>query len=196
MLNNQNSRRKFLGSLAILTAGTAFGSATKFFPDSASTDDLETQWKQFCRQHGGQNASLQTAIEPPLPNTGHWHEEGKMVYFSKHNLLAQPTWVYWSEDKRKPADVIITFYDSGNSDKKLFRLNRFEWEAFRQVSTSEEEQDVFALMKETCSPRSGSKKTRSAHALNVGVKRGKQVSITAKLSSREISIRKQFNYSV
>ena len=196
MLNNQNSRRNFLGSLAILAAGTAFGSATKLFSDSTSTEDLEAQWKQFCRQQGGQTAGLQMAIEPLLPNKGHWHKEGKVVFFPEPNLLVQPTWVYWSEDKRKPADVVMTFYENKDGNKKLFRLNRFEWEAFRQVSVDAEEQDVFALMKDTCLPRSGNKKTASSPALKVGIEKGKQVSITAKLSQQKISIRKQFNYSV
>ena len=61
-------------------------------------------------------------------NKGPCHKNGEIIYFSKENILAQPTWIYWKTNKSKPVDVVITLFE-GNSLKKITRLNRFEVDA-------------------------------------------------------------------
>lgn len=196
MTNNQSSRRLFLSSMAILTVGTAFGSVSGILPDIVPPADLKLLWKQFYLRQGGHATILQTETESVLPNKGHWYEMGSVILFPKQNMLAQPTWVYWSENKKNAADVIITFYENNSKRKKLFRLNRFEWEAFMQVPAIIPQQDIFAIMNETCQSRSCKSKSPSLRPLKVNVRKGREVSITARLSEQEISIHKKFIYSV
>lgn len=195
MINSQSSRRNFLGSLAILSAGTALGSVKGFVPEPPVAD-LQKEWKQFCRQNNGQVSGVDLPTAPALEACkGHWCESGEVVAFSQHNLLAQPIWVYWSEDKKKPADMIITLYNNDAAKTKLARLNRFEWEALQALPVDGEQQDVIALMKETGKPQASAKQGNTA-AMKVRIRKGKNINITARLNQQDITINRQFLYSI
>jgi hypothetical protein len=196
MINSQSSRRNFLGSLAILSAGSALGSITRLVSETPAPD-LYGEWKQFCRQNGGQFSSLSlpgTATFAPCK--GHWYETGETIAFPRHNLLAQPTWVFWSETKNKPADMLITLYENDADKTKLGRLNRFEWEALLALPEGPESQDVVALMKKAGKPPATVRKSNTVPPLKVVVRKGRNVSITTRLTQQEITIKKQFSYSV
>lgn len=194
MINSQSSRRNFLGSLAILSAGSAFGSVSRLVPEIPATD-LHLAWKQFCRQNGGQLCDLALPGAATLaPCKGHWYKTGEVIAFPQHNLLAQPTWVFWSETMAKPADMVITLYENDAAKTRLCRLNRFEWEALSVMPNAPESQDVVALMKKTGKPTG--KKSSNASALKVTVRKGRNVSITARLKQQEVTINKQFFYSI
>lgn len=196
MINSQSSRRNFLGSLAILSAGSAFGSLTRLVPETPSPDLLR-EWKQFCRQNGGQLSSLVLPdITTFAPCKGHWYETGEIIAFPQHNLLAQPTWVYWSEEKTKPADVIITLYKNDAAKTKLARLNRFEWEALQSLPADSEPQDVVALMKKACTPYTSAKQRNKSVSLKVTVHKGRNINISTRLNQKEVIINKQFLYSI
>ncbi|RYZ46078.1 MAG: hypothetical protein EOO14_24990, partial [Chitinophagaceae bacterium] len=141
MHNSQSSRRSFLGSLAILSAGSVFGSFSRLVPE-APTTDLYREWKQFCRQNCGQLSLLALPGTALAPCKGHWYEVGEAIAFPLHNLLVQPTWVFWSEAKGKPADLVITLYENNRDKTKLGRLNRFEWEALMSLPEGVESRDV------------------------------------------------------
>lgn len=194
MINSQSSRRNFLGSLAILSAGSAFGSLTRLVPETPSPDLLR-EWKQFCRQNGGQLSSLVLPdITTFAPCKGHWYETGEIIAFPQHNLLAQPTWVYWSEEKTKPADMVITLYENDSDKTRLGRLNRFEWEALMAMPQGSASGDVIALMKKAGKP--SAIKGDTSVPLKVVVSKGRQVRITANLDQNNFTVNKQFLYSV
>lgn len=196
MINSQSSRRNFLGSLAILSAGSVFGSVTRLVPETPAPD-LYVAWKQFCRQNGGQSCNLALPGAAALaPCKGHWYETGETIAFPQHNLLAQPTWVYWSEEKTKPADVIITLYKNDAAKTKLARLNRFEWEALQSLPAASEPRDVVALMKEACSHHASAKQKNASVSLKVTVRKGRNINISARLYQQDVTINKQFLYSV
>jgi hypothetical protein len=196
MINSQSSRRNFLGSLAILFAGSAFGSLTRLVPETPAPD-LYRAWKQFCRQNGGQLCRLALPDAATLaPCKGHWYETGEVIAFPQYNLLAQPTWVYWSEEKTKPADIIITLYKNDAAKTKLARLNRFEWEGLQSLPVDSEPLDVVALMKEACRPHASAKKKNASVSLKVVVRKGRNINISARLKQQEVSINKQFLYSI
>jgi hypothetical protein len=133
----QNSRRNFLNNIAILSAGTAFKPATKYFPSIIEQEDLQKKWELFWKKSGGQKFYTFTDLQSQnnLFNTkGHLYKNGEIIYFSKENILAQPTWIYWGNSLSKPADVVITLFDNNSSLKKISRLNRFEIDALYKVS--------------------------------------------------------------
>ncbi len=193
MHNSQSSRRSFLGSLAILSAGSVFGSFSRLVPE-APTTDLYREWKQFCRQNGGQLSLLALPGTALAPCKGHWYEVGEAIAFPLHNLLVQPTWVFWSEAKGKPADLVITLYENNAAKTKLGRLNRFEWEALMSLPEGVESRDVIGLMKKA--GQSTRTNSSAAAGLKVVVRKGRQVRITANLDQNYFTVNKQFSYSV
>ena len=196
MKNSSTSRRAFLGNLAILSAGTALGGVNSLLPVQQPAADLQAEWKNFYRRHGGQPDDNILSVENNtlLPCKGHIHQPGTVISFPGHYLLAQPTWVYWSEQKKSVADVIITFYDA--SGTKQFRLNRFELEALGFLATQEPETDLLALLnkaKQTGSSQAGEK---APLLLQAKIRTGRQLQIRTRLFEKESSAEKQlFNHA-
>ncbi|MGE9311479.1 hypothetical protein ACLOAU_07530 [Niabella sp. CJ426] len=124
----QASRRGFLGSLAILTAGVALGSnATGLFTHNNLVSDLKKNWEDFCRQQSAKTYSgVLKAKREIVACQGHEPREGQLVYFPGDNIVAQPIWIYWATNKNKPSDVIINFY---KEDVAVGTLNQFEMKA-------------------------------------------------------------------
>jgi len=149
-MNIQTSRRNFLSSIAILSAGTAIaGSPVKIFSSNNEVADLRNKWKSFLKIAGAKEydgfADLNQSENIPLIK-GHLHEQGKLVFFEKENLLAQPTWIYWQNNKYKPADIIINVFENKYPYKKLRALNRFELEALLQFSKKTEEENLLLAL--------------------------------------------------
>ena len=149
-MNIQTSRRNFLCSIALLSAGTAIiGSPVKIFSSNNETANLENKWKSFLKITGAKEydgfVNLNQSESIPLIK-GHFHEQGKLVSFQKENLLAQPTWIYWQNNKYKPTDVIINVFEDKSPYKKIRTLNRFELEALLQFSKKTEEENLLLAL--------------------------------------------------
>lgn len=135
MIHHTNSRRNFLSSLVIISAGTAFGSAADFLPLVNPQKDLQQLWTSLYNQYNGE-PYLSFHETKDLPTCeGHISKKDAMVYFPNENLLAQPAWIYWGENKKRPADLVITFYHNDQEHTKAFRLNRFELEALAETKS-------------------------------------------------------------
>ncbi|MEO8860333.1 MAG: hypothetical protein ABI358_02865 [Ginsengibacter sp.] len=136
MLIYENSRRNFLSSMAMLSAAAICKPVIKNLSPLSEDDDLQKKWKLFWKKSGGQTfnsfVDLQTKHDF-LGTAGHAYKNGETIYFSRENILAHPTWVYWETNLFKPVDVVITLVD-GTSLKKISRLNRFEMEALYNLS--------------------------------------------------------------
>jgi len=131
----QYNRRNFLSSIAVLSAGTAFGSAIQHFSQARATNDLQTNWAAFWKKLGGRAynmANLKSSIDRK-ETKGHYYKYGDFIYFSKENILAQPTWIFWNQST-KPADVVVTLFKNNHSSDKIISLNRYEMDALYRLS--------------------------------------------------------------
>ena len=130
---NQPTRRSFLSSMAILSAGAAFGSVPNVLFGTRPKPDLQKQWAAFCNLSGGATYSSFTSSDAHSLDEaceGHQYKIGQAILFSKENIVAVPTWIFWANDKRKPADMMVTFFEKKDGSlAKAIRYNRFEMEA-------------------------------------------------------------------
>jgi hypothetical protein len=154
MTTGQFNRRNFLGSLAILSVGTTFGSATKYFtpPNPSTTDGLQKKWKAFWIKSSGcisQNITHADFINNRKVTKGHFYKNGETIYFPKENIYALPTWIYWSS-QTKPVDVIITFFEESPSLKKITSLNRYEMEALHHLSKEPDSEELLSATFNKC----------------------------------------------
>lgn len=161
-MNTQTTRRNFLSSIAILSAATAIaGSPVKIFPINSEDVSLVHKWKSFLKITGAKEydgfADLNQSESIPLIK-GHSIMQGKLVFFQKENLLAQPTWIYWQNNQYKPADVIINIFENKSPYKKLRALNRFELEALLQFSKKTEEENLLLAL---CTQKDSRNKTHA-----------------------------------
>lgn len=139
-----NSRRHFLGMMAVLTSGTVLaGSPTVLFNSKTNDgEQLRNQWKKLLAQQDASsylNLLGTTFTDTAIPAAGHTHKAGAMVCFEKENLLAKPTWVHWGNNS-DPDDVLISLYENRHPYKKLKTLNRYELDAL--VALAVNNQDV------------------------------------------------------
>lgn len=144
---NHNSRRSFLANAAMLTAGFAIASPSQLFAQSAASDNLKESWKNFCQTQNGQllHQSIQLHDQAlSVVCKGHHVYAGEMISFEAENIIAQPIWVYWGEQRTVPNDVIITFFST--KGEKLFRINRFELEGLQQLANDGGHADLISLL--------------------------------------------------
>jgi hypothetical protein len=189
MSNSQTSRRVFLGSMAILSAGAAFGSVTKLFSVNDPAIDLKKQWEKFCSQNAGKQTLTAFANSEITINQcqGHTYKIGSPVYFNDQEMVAQPTWIYWGNDINKPADVVVTFYKNDDTQKKLFRINRFELEGLNALSEKEKNTLMADLKKITTKHANKNEKTLE---ITTRIVQGRKAEIVATLPKKEISIKR------
>jgi hypothetical protein len=137
MTKSQHNRRNFLSSIAILSAGTALGSAIQPFQSTTKEEELDKKWASYWKKAGGQIFSTNLDLkqdEWKIDTKGHLYDLGEMIYFSKENIFAQATWIYWGNDQASPADMIITLFENKDGFKKITRLNRYELDALYKLS--------------------------------------------------------------
>lgn len=135
-MNNQNSRRSFISSLAILSAGTAIaGSPINLFSATEKTTDLQQVWKSYLKIAGAKEYTGSAVLDSiEITNTkGHFPRFGNPVYLQPENVLARPVWIYWANNQLKPADVLINIYENEAPYKKIKTVNRYELAAMLQV---------------------------------------------------------------
>jgi len=136
MTISQYNRRNFLSSLAILSVGTAFGSKLNHFTPAIAANDLQKKWRAFWKKSGGSvfySLADLNSLYNQKRTKGHRYKYGEIIYFAKENILAQPTWIFWSNDN-KPADVVVTLFENNHSFKKIIRLNRYEMDALYRLA--------------------------------------------------------------
>jgi hypothetical protein len=151
MTKNQHGRRNFLSCLAILSAGTVIGSPLKSSVKEDREVSLDKKWATFWEDYGGELAkgNSKSTMQNEIANTaGHYYKNGEVVFFSKENILAQPTWIYWGEGNTYPADVVITLFENNEKQNKISRLNRFEIDALYKLA-NEYKQDQLLLTHHT-----------------------------------------------
>lgn len=158
MTKSQYNRRNFLSCIAILSAGTALGSAVKPFYTKNKEESLDKKWSAFWKNSGGHtfNELIDSKQHNSIIETkGHLYENGEIILFSKENILALPTWIYWGGDKTNPADVIITLFENNDSLKKITRLNRFEMGAVYKLSKEYKDDQLLVVHHNNIKPFSG-----------------------------------------
>lgn len=145
-MNNNNSRRSFLSSLAILSAGTVLaGNPSKLFSENDQQLDLEKTWNAFIKKAGASVFLNLTGMNLPVKHTvvnGHKMQKGTIINFDKENLLAQPTWIYWANNKAKPADIMINIYENSYPYNRIITLDKYQLNALLEISKKSSEENL------------------------------------------------------
>lgn len=133
-----NSRRNFLGTLALLSSGTLLaGSPSNLFDSSnAGNASLKKNWAAFLEKYeasGFINLSDNINAQSPVLAPGHTGKAGEVVSIGKENLLAQPTWIYWEKNSSHPDDVLVNLLEASYPYKRVRTINRFELQALVQL---------------------------------------------------------------
>ena len=193
MITNHNSRRSFLSSLAILSAGTVFSSVPGFITSSGDTE-LQQLWKAFVRNHSGNKVTADKLLSQQAlcdAVQGHRVATGNHIHFATDGLIAVPCWSYWNKHQ-KPSDLLVTFFSDGLQRAKIICINRFELEGLTQLLTGNEERSIKPLL-------SGLKK-RGASSQSLSIKTkitgGQPPETIATIAHRPISFTKNLIYNI
>jgi hypothetical protein len=194
---NHTSRRSFLSSLAILSAGATLAQVPGFLQTGTHDTELQELWASFWKNSGGRrvtgNLSLAEA-SLPLPCKGQFYKAGDPVRFENEKLIAVPAWIYWGNQQHQPADLIITFFKDGIRAKKITRINRFELEGLSAVLASGRDRKILPLLVDTSKPALA----REAQKMNIKTRitKGKEAEILATVSDQAISLKKNFFFNI
>jgi len=195
MNHNQNSRRSFIASMAILSAGAALQPPTSLLPGSGK-NDLKQQWKSFCKGNNGM-PGLAQPVNPSMipPCVGHFHKLGEVVYFAREDVLAQPTWVYWGKQKRIPDDLVVSFYKNDEDKSKFFRINRFELEGLNALRKENNSLSTLNVLKEMAHTPPEIKNNKILLRVTTVVDRKQHAKSVAILSKYQIAFQNQLIYN-
>lgn len=188
-----NSRRNFLSALAILSSGTVLaGSPLAMFEKTdAGGASLKSKWALFINKYGA-GSFLNIAGSAVSHNmqavNGHTHTFGEIVRFTEQRLLAQPTWIHWRGNKRRPDDVVIHFYEDAYPYKKIKSINRFELLALIQLQEQENLLQAICIKNKETNTNRLEVKTRIAKRKTV-----QEVNFFA---NNNIVLKQQFFYNV
>ena len=73
-------------------------------------------------------------------------------------MLAQPTYVYWSNASRAPSDIFITFFEGEGNNERLFTINCYELDVLLKTPPKENNEVIATMLqahhrtKLTCKP--------------------------------------------
>jgi hypothetical protein len=188
-----NGRRNFLNNIVVLSAGTVFKPAIKHLPSIYEREDLQKKWESFWRKYGGKKYFALTNLQKntvSFKTKGHEYKDGEVIYFSKENILAQPTWVYWENNTSKPSDVVITLFER-KTFKKITRLNCYEADALYKVSKDHHEDNLLAACCNTLKPPNSSVlflKNKMA------ITKNSKVQLLSYYKNQELILNKKFIY--
>jgi hypothetical protein len=199
MLQNPTNRRSFLSSIGILSAGVAFGSTAKYFTAENNNHDLQQIWDTLRKQAGGEilHHKVQLLAENHgQPCKGHRYQKGEIVYFSRQNVLAQPTWIYWDNKKRKPSDVVITFFENNHSHSGIVGLNRFEIETLSLLSKENKSSELISLVCNTARQKNTAYISNEMLSIKIAVKNNGQVQSTAGIQGKDFYSEKKLIFNV
>ena len=197
MNQRNNSRRNFLGIMAILTSGSVVaGSPLCLLNDEAgagSAVSLQQQWALFLAGHPTTSFNNSTGIKLPtglLPLTGQRNVAGDVVHLVKENILAQPTWIYWG-DHQQPDDIIISFFENKFPYKKIRNIDRYELAAIGKLAGAHEDkkmlQSLFVKSSHSGQPRL---------FINTRIKKYSKVQDIVMYHNNDIVLKDQLFYNV
>ncbi|MGZ3911200.1 MAG: hypothetical protein ACXVBR_14005 [Flavisolibacter sp.] len=195
---NPTSRRSFLGSMAILSAGAAFGSAASVISGTGHPTDLRKEWSDFCFYLGGLPSRKPAPLEkdPVLASCkGHTHQTGDLVHFRKDGLLAQPTWIFWDREKSHPSDVVITFFEEGDL-AKAFRINRFELQGIKELARESKAGNLLSLLHQEANKKENAVKGPRNLDVRTCIVEGRKARVHAILAGKEEKIEKKLTYHI
>ncbi len=175
MKHTGNSRRNFLGIMALLTSGTVLaGSPLALLDEDDQKEDLKKSWETLLQQY---NATGYLTIgdiqlpQIPEPLKGQLHKTGPIISFEQEGILAQPTWVHWNNNS-KPNDLLISFFENNATYKKIVTINRYELDAMLKLSSTTNSESLLAAICKNCK------------AENSGVKNGLEVKTVIQKNKR------------
>ena len=189
----ENSRRNFISNIAFLSAGLMIKPAINHLPLVTDLEDARRNWELFWKKSGGQKTyDIDLRKNNNLIITkGHMHNNGDIIYFSKENILAQPTWIYWTNNESKPADVVITLFEK-KSLKKIGRLNRFEADALYKVSKDYDGDNVLGAFCNNLKPTKGD--TADLLKNKISVKKDSHLHEVSYYKNHSVVLSKKFIY--
>ena len=193
MMTNHNSRRSFLSSLAIMSAGTVFSSVPGFITGSGHTE-LQQLWKAFVRNHSGNKVTANKLLSQQALRgavRGHRVATGDHIHFANEGLIAVPCWIYWHKHQR-PSDLLVTFFSDGLQPAKIICINRFELECLTQLLAAKEEQSLKPLL-------SSLKKqdvSWMAFSIKTKITGGQRPETIASIADKPISFTKNLIYNI
>ena len=189
---HHSSRRSFLNSLAILSAGTALSSVPGFLQPGSEKPGSELQhlWNSFCKRNGGRNISSSAFLSDaalPQPCKGHHYKTGKPVSFAGQDIVAVPAWIYWPGNSEKPSDLVITFFKDGSVPQKITRINRFELEGLSAwMETNKQSQILPAIF----DARGNSTGITKSMKIKTRISKDSHADIVAGICNETVSFRK------
>jgi hypothetical protein len=193
------TRRSFLSSIGILSAGAAFGSTVKYLAAENNSRDLQQIWDNFRKQAGGEIFHNTVELDTEnlnRPCKGHRYQKGKIIYFSQQNVLAQPTWIYWDHIKEKPSDVVITLFENNHSHSRIVGLNRFEIETLSLLSKENKSGELIRLLCNTARQKNTTDVLNEKLSIKIVLKNDGQVQSTAGIQGREFYSEKKLIFNV
>jgi hypothetical protein len=194
-----NSRRSFLANAAILTAGFAIASPAQLLANTATTENIKQRWTSFCQLQQGirwqKNIQLKDDAVARIAK-GQLYNTGEIVHFEEADVIARPLWIYWSEKKAIPDDVIITFFSNKETPEKLFRLNRFELEGLLKLAKQQDRTDFVAFLKEDHQNRlATNNNSQSKLVVKTRVSTKQTIRIDSSFAQQVSTVEKKLNYN-
>lgn len=188
------SRRNFLSSIALLSAGTAFGSVSSFL--QTKEDNIEELWKKLCKISNAEIIHVsapQNLAEFFIPCKGHYYRTGQPVLFAEDRLVAIPNWISWGKEKARPDDVIINFLRK-DSLQKVGSINFFELAAIVS-SLSDLERNPISFIKEVLVKKKEDK-NQSIWKIKTNIHRDRDPKIQITIAGKQSIINRSFIYNV
>lgn len=193
-----NSRRNFLGTLAILTSGTVVaGSPLSLFDNGATGDTtVEKSWSEFIKNNGASGFLNITGITLPHGLTainGFVNRAGDIVSFEKENMLALPTWIYWDNNRNTPDDVVVSFFENSYPYKKIKSINRFELKALVKLGNTNGDAN---LLQAICTKPHRADAAGTKLVLQTRIAKRKQIQDISLYSNNNIVLKEQLFYNI
>ncbi len=191
-LQPTHSRRNFLSTLAILSSGTVLaGSPLNIWGKDTKAASLEDSWALLVKKYGAStfvNFAGGNSLPEMLPVTGQLNKTGGITRFEKEQILAQPTWIFWSNNRSEPDDVVVTFFEDSYPYKKIQSINRFELQALVQLPAHKDRLPALR--------NKGAAGATDGLVVTTSIKRKKAVQDVQLFANKNIVFTQQFLYNV
>ena len=193
MKHTGNSRRNFLGIMALLTSGTVLaGSPLVLLEEDGQKEDLKKSWEKLLQQYNATGFLTIGDIQLPQmpePLKGQTHTTGPIISFEQEGILAQPTWVHWKNND-KPRDLLISFFENNAAYKKIVTINRYELEAMLKLSTTANSESLLTAICKNCKAQKNGMK--NGLQVKTSIKKNKGVQQAILYKHNNIVLENQF----
>lgn len=176
----ENSRRRFVINVGILSGGLLLGSrVNNLIFDYCSDNNPGRYWTAFCDRLGIGSAAreLPSPDNYLVPVAGQSFEKGMAVFLNLEHcpeVFARPVWVHWPGFSSRPADLLVQVFNADG--QYLLTLNRYEIEFLSGLNTDK----LPAVFSRYLEPRTAAGiKTRDMVTARVG--RNNRVNVTMPL---------------